>query len=510
MFRTAQADMTISKIIHFAIPADPAAFQVRNIEIARELHPGWKFIIWQESDDRAAYVLSKYWDRANSPQQLANLISLEAVLQHGGFYVDSSISLRKNLDALRSYSFVIASQDGSELCTKFFGAVAQHPALKHLVDELATREIDWTLPDSATTGSKFVTREIKWRDDVTVIPRETFYPRGGDCEVGQNPMSIYGAPCQEASGLSSTKSRRSETSFRRNLFQRIRYLLFKLRRRLKTDVPRAYPASGVICVETIHGNRMFLLGEDASVTPEIALHGTYEFDEERFMQRVIRPGDWAIDVGANVGVFSLLLAQFVGPFGKVFCYEPNPLPASLLKKSLLMNWLHDRADVRQKAVGSTSEVVRLRFSKERLGDATLTLTDGGTFESTLSLLGDVEEIDVEVTTLDADFPVDLPIRLLKIDAEGYDHQVLQGSARLLQRQCIDIVMLECLQEVHGWNWPEYLSKLRQIMDFGYGLYTLTVSSKLQQLSLKQLLLTDRARNIFLVSKYAAATFKELK
>ena len=119
--------MNIPKIIHFTIPKSPSADQLKAIEVARELHPGWKIEVWQDPLDRGAFRLSKYWEKTNSGAQLADLIRLEVVLLHGGFYLDSDIMLRKSLDALRVYPFVIASEDGKVLTNAFFGAVPQSP-----------------------------------------------------------------------------------------------------------------------------------------------------------------------------------------------------------------------------------------------------------------------------------------------------------------------------------------------------------------------------------------------
>ena len=91
----------IPRIIHFTIPASPSADQLKNIEIARELHPDWNVVVWQDPLDPVPFVLSKYWDKVNSGAQLADLIRLEVVYQQGGFYLDADFALLKNLDPLR-------------------------------------------------------------------------------------------------------------------------------------------------------------------------------------------------------------------------------------------------------------------------------------------------------------------------------------------------------------------------------------------------------------------------
>jgi FkbM family methyltransferase len=510
-------DMTIPQIIHFTIPQHPTDVQLRNIQIARDLHPGWEVVVWQDPVDRTLFTLGKYWDKVNSGAQLADLIRLEVVYKQGGFYVDSDFVLLKNLDPLRQHSFVVGTEDGYLLTNAFFGAVPQSPVLGQLIAALDEHEVDWKLPPDVTTGPKFFLRELKWHDDVTVLPRETFYPYFPSTRPLPPRKWTYGSHLWVSSWKMDVHRRRPVRSLifhtrriGRQIINQSRTRLLRLRYRMRLHHPVPFSASGVICAQTIHGPRIYLVGEDASLTPEIAQHGTYEFYEEVFAKRVVRPGDWAIDVGANVGAFSLVFANSVGPSGRVFSYEPNPLPASLLKKSLVTNWFHDRVSVREMALSSEVGTFTLRFNRERLGDATLAAKENtGTFEKTVALLGSSNEVEVPVRTLDLEFPVDLPIRILKIDAEGFDHHVLRGAARLLERNSIDILMLECLQEVYGSGWHEFMVELKKIIGFGYQPHVLTKKSKLTPITFNDILYSTRERNIVFVSPDARHTIREL-
>jgi FkbM family methyltransferase len=262
----------------------------------------------------------------------------------------------------------------------------------------------------------------------------------------------------------------------------------------------------VICVQTLHGYKLFLQGEDTSITPHVAQAGCYEFEEEQFIKRVVQGGDWVIDVGANVGALSMLFAHRVGPFGRVFSYEPNPLCAALLKKSLVVNWMHERVVLREKGVGSAPSRMVLHYGRTRLGDASLVnLDETGSLKNTLDILGDAASVEVEVTTLDGDFPVNLPIRLLKVDVEGFEHHVLSGAARLLDNKCIDLLMLECTREVYGANWPAFERELHRLVERGYVPAMVTRRSKLQKIALKRALYGNVGRNVFFVSPHAQQT-----
>jgi FkbM family methyltransferase len=510
--------MPIPRIIHFTIPAEPTANQQKCIAAAKEMHPDWEIKVWQDPLDPAGFRLGKYWQLVNSGAQLADLVRLEVVYQHGGFYLDSDFQVHRRLDPLCHYSFVVCSEDGMKATNAFFGGEAGSPVIKRLIDSLDEEEIDWKLPPNMTTGPFLFTRELKWRSDVTVVPRETFYPYNFNEKHSEPREWTYATHLWDHSWRDDRSSvRRAAGAIKRWLNKLPRNWVLAYRESTLnkgqiwgTPQPNSYAAIGTICAQTIHGPKMFLVGEDCTVTPAIALNGTYEFREEQFIKRVIRRGDWVIDVGANVGIISLLSALKVGPFGRVFSYEPNPLPAGLLKKSLIINWLHDRTEVRQQAMGAERGQLKLRFSPEVLGGATLAeLGSAGTFEASTDLLQASVEIDVEVSTLDTDFPVDLPIRFLKVDAEGFEHQVLRGGARLLERHCIDILMLECVQEVYGAAWQEFLTEIKKLIGYGYEPYVLDRRSKLKRITYNNILLPNRGRNVVFVSKSAQHTIREL-
>jgi hypothetical protein len=70
-------------------------------------------------------------------------------------------------------------------------------------------------------------------------------------------------------------------------------------------------------------------------------------------------------------------------------------------------------------------------------------------------------------------------------------------------------MLECIQEVHGEGWDDYMRELRQLMDWGYKPYALSRKVKLQPLTFKDIMYSRRGRNIVMVSEHARRSIAEL-
>jgi FkbM family methyltransferase len=151
--------------------------------------------------------------------------------------------------------------------------------------------------------------------------------------------------------------------------------------------------------------------------------GKYENEVLREIERWLRPGDTFVDVGANVGLFSVLAAGIVGESGTVVAVEPHPRVHRFLTENLALNSLQ-RVKTHQVAVGAEAGTA---FLSDRHADDQNALAATGTLAVSVvrldSLLGDVPHI-----------------RVLKIDVEGHELEVLRGAGDVLQR--CDAVLLE--------------------------------------------------------------------
>jgi FkbM family methyltransferase len=505
--------MPVPKIIHFTIPNNASAKQMAAIETARKLHPDWRVMVWQDPVPTESFKLSKYWQKARSGAQLADLIRIEAVLNHGGVYLDSDVTLHKPLDEIaENYDFFVASEDGRVVTNAVFGSEAGHPALTRMVDELDRHVPDWSIAPNITTGPCFFSRILKWRKDIAILPRETFYPYNWNEKASLPHPFTYGTHEWEASWLPNRGRPTAAQNLKRyiNPLRITAALVRKCEKwvgsnELLSSKTYAYPVTEKLVRKTIHGHSIVLSGSDYSVTPEIAQRGYYELREELLLRLVLRGGDYFIDIGANVGTFSLLAAGIVGPFGRVYSYEPNPVVAEMLKTSATMNWMHERLFVSTSAVGERAGSAVLKFNSSRMGGASL-VEDVQLSTSTASnaYLDELKTVEVSVVTLDSEFPCDLPIKFLKIDAEGYEISVLRGADRLLSHRCIDYVMLETIEEVAGESWPDLLEIIHKVCAYGYSPYTLGRNGKLIEVDLALVkngtgLLT---RNLVLVSAFA--------
>jgi FkbM family methyltransferase len=187
----------------------------------------------------------------------------------------------------------------------------------------------------------------------------------------------------------------------------------------------------------------------------------YERAETAFVRRMLRPGDVAVDAGAHIGFFTIQMAVAVGRGGHVYAFEPLPVNAALLERSLAENRFEDRVTFRRAAVGAASGQATLTYAEE-------TLNSGGAYllpDHGRPLTGNVSR-PVALVALD-DLPLRRPVRLIKMDVEGAEPQVLRGAARLLHEDRPTILSElhpAQLERASGMSAAEFLADLRS---YGY-------------------------------------------
>ncbi|HJY75183.1 MAG TPA: FkbM family methyltransferase [Burkholderiales bacterium] len=146
-------------------------------------------------------------------------------------------------------------------------------------------------------------------------------------------------------------------------------------------------------------------------------------DEKEYalLDRLLRAGDWALDIGANVGHYTLRMAELAGPTGRVIALEPIPDTFALLTENVRhsghanVSLLNCAASERTAIVGM--EIPRFPDGLENYYQAHVVSGAAG-----LTILA----LSIDSLALPA-------VRLVKIDAEGHELPVLQGMRQLVQR-----------------------------------------------------------------------------
>ena len=177
--------------------------------------------------------------------------------------------------------------------------------------------------------------------------------------------------------------------------------------------------------------KMYVDTRDVGVASHLMLDGYWEMWNTEAIVELVQPGMTVLDIGAHCGYFTVLMADLVGPAGRVLAFEPNPPIATLLRRSVAINGYEPRTQVHQLALGDAQ------------GLATLMVPDGEPKNAHLvpgsaylqgSLAVPVERADAIPGALDADF--------IKIDAEGAEEAIWRGLSGVLEQPRALTVLLE--------------------------------------------------------------------
>ena len=187
-----------------------------------------------------------------------------------------------------------------------------------------------------------------------------------------------------------------------------------------------------ICVPTTLGFRLWVHAED--MLSVVMASGFHEREEVRIFRRLqLKPGS-VVDAGANVGFFSLLFSKLY-PACSIHAIEANPYAAMRLKANLDANPnLSKRISLHECAAGDSEATVRLSCLPGAKGHAWGTVWETVWDTSTDGL------VTYEVRMRRVEDLVSAPLRLLKIDVEGFEFEVLKGAERLLEER--PIIMIE--------------------------------------------------------------------
>lgn len=182
--------------------------------------------------------------------------------------------------------------------------------------------------------------------------------------------------------------------------------------------------------------RFYYLPDDKYVGQRIALE-KYEPYETRLMLGQAKKGDVVVDIGANIGFDSILLASKVGSKGKVYAFEPDPINFSILKKNIKANKMKNIIAIRL-AVSDKNGISHLFKSEENYGDHRIYQSDS-------------HEKKNKIKTIKLDNFIKEKVNLIKIDTQGWEPKVIMGAKKIIERDK-PIIFFE--------YWPEGMKEAK--------------------------------------------------
>lgn len=179
------------------------------------------------------------------------------------------------------------------------------------------------------------------------------------------------------------------------------------------------------------------------------------------ISELIRSNDICIDIGANIGSYTFTMANQVGRGGKVFAFEPQTNLNQLLQDSIKLNKAEHFISLESRAVWKNSnEVLRFYLSQDPHNSGVASLIDHG-----FHISSEVFK-EVKTTTL-TDYFQEKSIphcRVVKIDVERAEFEVLQGMEMLLDRCLVDYILLEQLSNSESQKFLAKFGYKGQLVD----------------------------------------------
>lgn len=179
---------------------------------------------------------------------------------------------------------------------------------------------------------------------------------------------------------------------------------------------------------TVDGSTFYLQPTDNFLTPLVLNTGEYEPTETRLVRETLKEGDVFIDVGANVGWYTVFAARAVGPSGQVVAFEPEPSNLDLLNRNVRLNRLTNVV-VEGKGLSNAAGSFKLFLERGNLGMHSLVVEHEGR-----------QYIDVETVRFDDYWKGKGAIKLIKIDTEGAEGMILDGMRETLKQQGLELIV----------------------------------------------------------------------
>jgi len=154
--------------------------------------------------------------------------------------------------------------------------------------------------------------------------------------------------------------------------------------------------------------------------------GLLEFNDMAFCLHFLRKEDTFFDVGANVGIYTILASGHVGC--QTFAFEPDKDTLLHLRENLKLNEIDKIVSIEEKAVGEKAGMIKFSVAKDTINHVISQNDNSSAFH------------EVEMTFLDH-FQSQLP-KMIKIDVEGFEWNVLNGAKQLLADPNLDVILIE--------------------------------------------------------------------
>jgi len=216
-------------------------------------------------------------------------------------------------------------------------------------------------------------------------------------------------------------------------------------------------------------------GQQDLVSNIILREKIWEAYETELMINALSSGDTVLDIGANIGYYSLIAGKHVGVNGKVFSFEPENRNFQLLQKNIQNNNLHNVTSFNQ-GLGEKPETIDLFTHDDNYGD-----------HRAFNFEKNRQKTSIDIITGDQ-IAQNLDVSLIKIDTQGYEHAILKGLRDTLKRNQHQVTMiLEFWPFALEQNHTSAEALLNEISQYEFNIHVIDhINHQLQRTTLDEL------------------------
>lgn len=255
---------------------------------------------------------------------------------------------------------------------------------------------------------------------------------------------------------------------------------------IRARCSNAYLGSHTALCRALGKYKVFVDTRDVCLAPHLMLDGYWELWLTEALRERVGHGMVVADIGANLGYFSLLMADLVGHEGHVHCFEPNPRLGTLLHQTLEINSFAGRTSVYEVALSDTEgqPMVLIIPPKQPMNAKMMPLPSGDLPEHAHPL--QTRRLDSEEAWRE--------IELAKIDVEGAEELLWAGAQGLLDGSRLKTVFLEFTPDRYQ-DPTAFLDRLQQP---GFSISYLDPGKGIQPISREDILSGPRSQDVMLV------------
>jgi FkbM family methyltransferase len=293
------------------------------------------------------------------------------------------------------------------------------------------------------------------------------------------------------SGIAARLTRRSSTDAGIRLFH-LDHLLTHSRQRneavIRALCSNAYLGDERSLCRVLGRYKMIVDTTDVGLSSHLLLDGYWEMWLTELLTKLVKPGMKVVDVGANLGYFSLLMADLVGSGGHVYAFEPNTDLARRMTQSLAINGFADIATVHEQALADAEGDVLLVVPTDEPKNGHLLPADHPVSgdAATETRFMRTRRLDSYAELLDAD--------LIKIDADTSELAIWHGMAGILAQQRSLTIVLEFAR----MRYADPGAFIDQIVADGFTLAEITLEAGIQTTTRAAILAAPPTEDVMLL------------